>query len=416
MPSENSVNLANSQRKNLPHIASALSVLEPTPILNGLFRFEHKEQAYNLPVSHRYHQIQTITTVAPTAFTNTNYFYDFNLPMNVDIVDEIILQVTLKNNDSSNNWVASASVPFWFQRIEIRIDNEIKQTIRDIQLYLDSTIYLDDFERKKNQPMIGLDRDTYQCSASDTTLASGESKTFKLRLNSFIERCNLFLKGVRGQIVIRVYPQAIASFSSSTTNPNVVLQSSLILLRELELSADGRNKMLTVHRNNVDHRYLDVVHEQAVVNMTANSTSKYVTNNFHDTLYSHVVVLTRVANPTLANLETFVQHANIYFEDVSSMNLSNGIQWSDDDLKQVVYQDHFPNSMTQQANMNVYVPLCATSNARESNKKGVNNGWEILPRNSKICINPKATATNQLDILAYEYKHVRLEGGRVNLF
>ena len=83
MPSENSVNLANSQRKNLPHIVSVRNAFEPKSIINGLFRFEHREQAYNLPVSHRYHQIQTITTVAPTAFTNTNYFYDFNLPMNI---------------------------------------------------------------------------------------------------------------------------------------------------------------------------------------------------------------------------------------------------------------------------------------------------------------------------------------------
>lgn len=415
MPSENSVSLANLQRKNLPHIASALNLLEPMPILNGLFRFQHKEQAYNLPCSHRYHQIQPITTVAPTAFTNTNYFFDFNLPMNIDIIDDEILEFTLANT-GAGDWVASASVPFWFQRIEIRVDNEIKQTLRDIQLYLENTIYKDDFERKKLQPMIGLDPSTYKVDASGTTVYQQSTHTFRLRLNSLLSKCTPYIKAVRGQIVVRVYPQAMSAFSNSMANPNMQLQSPMLLIRECELTGDGRSKMNLVHRQNVDYRYLDVVHEQAVVAVNANSTYKYVTNNFHDTLYSHVVALTRVANPTLSQLETFIQHANIYFEDVSSTNLSNGIQWSSDDLKQIVYQDHFPNSMTQQIDMNVYVPLIASLNPTEANKKGIENGYEVLPRNSKLCILPTQSAQVQLDIVCYEYKHARIENGKISLY
>jgi len=414
MPSENSVNLANLHRKNLPHIASALDVLEPLPVLKGLFRFEHKNQAYNLPISHRYHQIQTITTVSPAAFSSSNYFYDFNLPMNADLVDDLILEYTLQNTGMTA-WTASASAPWMFQRIEVRIDNEIKQTKRDIQLYLDNTVYLNDFDRQKNKPMIGLDTNTYQASATDLTIQSGASKTFKLRLRTFLDTANIFLKGIRGQIVIRVYPQAIGVFGASGSAGNTIaLQSSILLMRELELSQDGRNKMMMVHRSNVDYRYLDVVHEQTTLNMIANATTKYVTNNFHDTLYSHVVVLTRVANPTLAQLETFLQCLNMYFEDVSSMNLSNGIQWTDDDLRQVVYQSHFPNAMSQV--VPIYVPLCATENAEESYKKGVQNGYEVLPRNAKLCINPSASGTNQVDILCYAYTHCRVESGKIHLF
>jgi small nuclear ribonucleoprotein (snRNP)-like protein len=417
MPGENSVTLANLQRKNLPHIASALNLLEPMPILNGLFRFQHKEQAYNLPCSHRYHQIQPITTVNATAFTNTNYFFDFNLPMNIDMIDEEILLFTLLNTGSSSaDWVANASVPFWFQRIEIRVDNEIKQTLRDIQLYLENTIYLNDFERQKQEPMIGLDKEQYKVKTDSTLVASGLTKTFRLRLNSFLSKCNINLKAIRGQIVVRVFPQAISAFSDSAVNANIQLQSPMLLVRECELTADGRNKMNMIHRQNVDYRYLDVVHEQAVVNLTSGSTYKYVTNNFHDTIYSHVVVLTRSANPTLAQLETFLEHLNIYLEDVSSASLSNGIQWSSDDLKQIVYQSHFPNAMTQAKDMNVYVPLVASLNPEEANKKGVQNGWDVLPRNSKLCINPKTSGQSQIDIVCYEYKHCRIENGKINLF
>ena len=78
MPSVTSVDLANLNRKNLPNIMSMLSMLEPASVLNGTFKFFHKEQAHNVPVSHRYHQIQPVTTVSSTFFTSTSNFIDFN--------------------------------------------------------------------------------------------------------------------------------------------------------------------------------------------------------------------------------------------------------------------------------------------------------------------------------------------------
>ena len=82
MPSSEAVNLASMDRKNLPHIASDLSLLQPEAVMNGLYRFFHKDQAYNLPVSNRYHQVQPVAQ-NPNAFStssSTNYF-DFNIPM-----------------------------------------------------------------------------------------------------------------------------------------------------------------------------------------------------------------------------------------------------------------------------------------------------------------------------------------------
>lgn len=39
MPTAESVNLANLERKNLPHIAGDLNLLQPVSVLNGLFNF-----------------------------------------------------------------------------------------------------------------------------------------------------------------------------------------------------------------------------------------------------------------------------------------------------------------------------------------------------------------------------------------
>ena len=60
------------------------------------------------------------------------------------------------------------------------------------------------------------------------------------------------------------------------------------------------------------------------------------------------------------------------------MNLSNGIQWTDADLRLVVYQSSFANSMTQQTDMNIYTPLVASLNPVKANKDGVMNGYEVL--------------------------------------
>jgi hypothetical protein len=416
MPSENSVNLANLQRKNLPHIASALSLLQPTQILNGLFKFKHKEQAYNLPCSHRYHQIQPVTTVVGSAFTSTNYYFDFNLPMNVDMIDEEVLVINLENTSQMTPWVADASVPFWFQRIEVRVDGEIKQTIRDIQMYLENTMYLDDFEREKNAPMIGIDKMTYKADPNLLSIGATKRKTFRLRLNTFIAKCNLNLRSIRGQIVIRCYPQSISTFSTSQANSSIQLVNPTLLVRECELTQDGRNKLTMIHKENVDYRFLNVVHEDPTVNTTSGSTLNYVTKNFDNTVYSHVVVLSRPGNPTLGSLEMFLEQEKVYLENQSSASLSNGIQWTSDDLKLVVYQSHFPNAMTQASNSNIYIPLVASLNPVEANKKGVQNGWDVLPENSKVCILPLTNGSVKLDILCYEYKHVRVEGGKINLF
>lgn len=404
------------QRKNLPHIVANLRSLEPAAVLNGLFRFANKAQTSNVPGSHRYHQIQPITTVNPSAFTNTNYYIDFNLPMNVDQINEELLEVTLKNNHVASSWTANASVPFWFQRIEIRHDGEIKQTLRDVHLYLDQTMYRDDFERAKLMPLNGISDATYKADATTLTIGPNSTATYRLKLNSIISKCSLFLRALHGQVVVRVYPQAIATFSNSAQNANITLEQSTLLLRELNLSTDASARLETIHRSNVDYRFVDVVHEETSLNLTSGATFKYVTNNFHDTIYSHLVVLTRDSNPILSELEMFQKHTKVYVEDVAGQSLSNGIQWTDEELRTVVYTSNFPNTMALQSDMFIYVPKSPSLNPEQSYKTGVNNGYEILPRNTKLCIVPATTGQVKVDILCYAYMHLRVEGGKINIY
>ena len=417
MPTEASLSLANLDRKNIPNIASALNLLEPQPILNGLYRFEHKEQAFNLPVSHRYNVIQPITTVSSTFFNSSSNFIDFNLPMNIDLIDETTLEFTIANASGVTAWVANASVPNWFDRVEIREGTNIIQTIRDLDLYLDNTIYLNDFERAKNVPKIALDATSYQVNTSAGTVGTSSSNTYRMRIANVLTKCQIFMKAIRPQLVLRVYPKPISSFSSSTVNSSITLTAGTLLVRELQLTTDGKRKLMDVHRQNVDYRFLDPVHDQfSGQAMTSGTTIKLKTTNFQNSVYSHVLALTRASSPTLANLETFIQHSNVYFEDSASQNLSNGIQWSDGDLREIVYQSHFPNTMTLQTNMNVYVPLVGSMDPVKSYTDGVNLGWDVLPYNANVCIMPSSTSTYQVDVVAYVYRHARVEGGKLCLY
>lgn len=410
MPGENSI--SQSQRKNLPHIVTNLDQLNPVSMMGGLFKFISKPQAYNIPTSNKYHTIQPITTVSTNAFTGSNYFFDFNIPMDIDMINEQFLELALLNTSSTTDWAAKASLPFWIQRIEIRHNGEIKQTLRDIHLYMDNTIYRNDFEREKLVPLVGINKDTYKAdSATLTVLQGGGTNVFRLKINSILARCQLFIKALKGQIVVRVYPQAISVFSNSTANSSIQLQTATLLIEENELTPDACEKLKSIHRSNVDYRFLDVIDEQAVLTLTSGTTTKYVTNNFYDQVYSHLVVLTRANNASNEDLEIFVKHNNVYVEDVSSTNLSNGIQWTDDQLRKVVYTSNFPNSMSLQTDMNVYVPLAPSSDCEASYKKGVNAGFDILPRNCKICISAASSATYQVDILCYAYLHVRVQDG-----
>ena len=406
----------SASRKNLPHLVTNFGNLEPAPVLNGLFRFLNKAQANIVPGARKYHQIQPVTSVNATAFTGSNYFIDFNLPMNVDMIDEEVLEVTLKNNNILTAWTADASVPFWFQRIEIRHDGEIKQTLRDLHLYLDNTMFQNQEDRERLHPLTGINPETYKADTAVVSVGAGSTSTFRLKLNSFITKCNIFLKGISGQVVVRCYPQNISAFSTSAVNSSIELQSATLLLREVNLSPEAEAKLSLVHRSNVDYRFIDVVHEETTISLTAGSTTRYVTNNFHDNLYSHVVVLTRANNATGADLERFVAHSNVYLEDVAGQNLSNGIQWTDSLLRHVVYLSNFPNTMSLQADMNIYVPKVPSLSPEKAYKTGVNNGSDILPRNTKVCINPSSTATRKVDVLCYAYMHCRIEGGKINIY
>ena len=211
----------SASRKNLPHLVSNLSSLEPAFVLNGLFKFANKAHANVVPGARKYHQIQPVTSVNATAFTGNNYFIDFNLPMNIDMIDEEIVELTLKNNNYITAWEAEASVPFWFQRVEIRHDGEIKQTLRDLHMYLDNTMFQDDSERAKLNPLVGISASTYKADTSVLTVAPSGTATFRLKLNSFITRCSLFLRGLGGQVVVRCYPQSIGTFSTSAVNSSI---------------------------------------------------------------------------------------------------------------------------------------------------------------------------------------------------
>ena len=418
MPSESSVSLANKDRKNLPNIAASLNLLMPEPIMGGLYKFAHKEQAYNMPVSHRYSQVQPVTTVNTSIFqSSANNYIDFNIPMNIDLIDETVLEIDLTNTDSTSghDWVANASEPFWFDKIEHLDGTRILQTIRDVDMYLENTIYLDDFERAKRQPMIALDASSYKVNSTAGTVAAGSTATFRLPVNSVLTRCKLFLQALKKQQVLRFYPKSIASFSTSSYNSSITLSRAVLFVRDLQLTPDSRNLMHKIHMENVDYRIVDTVHDQQSIALTSGSVVKLKTTNFINQPYSHVVALTRANAPTGTALETFIQHNNIYFEDANNQNLSNGIQWSDGDNKQIVYQSHFPNTMVQKTDMHVYVPLVASSDPVKAFKTGVQNGYDVLPLNANLCINSASSATRLVDIICYAYRHVRVLNGDLQL-
>lgn len=333
------------------------------------------------------------------------------------MIDELILEFTLQNTDATTDWVASASVPFWFQRIEVLDGDKVIQTKRDLHLYLDNTIYLNDFERAKNLVNIGLDNSTYKANSTQCTIAHGgtNTATYRLKLRTFLDQCKIFVKGHNGLLHVKIYPQSVSTFSATSVT-SLVLNTMYLMVKELELTPDGRRKMMEIHQKNVDYRVLDIVDEHTSLALTSGSTTSYITNNFHNVVYSHVLALFRTQNATTTNIEKFKQHNNVYFQDASGNNLSNGIQWSDTDLRYMVYQDHFPNTMTQQTDMYVYVPLIASKDPVDAKMNGTVNGYDVLPRNAKLSVNAGATATQDLDIICYMYRHIRVQNGQLLKF
>ena len=407
-------NLAMLNRKNLIHTIPTVSAHGTTPVgPKGLYNLK-SNQAVNLNVQSRFHDINPQTT--PSTFSSAN-FMDYKIPQNVQVLDKITLYFTIANADATNAWEADLSTEFWTRRIEVRQAGEVLQTIEPLDSYLRHTTLKNEEELEHQEARNGLDAVTYKDDATTLTVDAASGGTYSLDVETLLDQTQMLISGLRHEITIRVYLENIANFSNSAENADITLSSSKMRLREQFYTEQEEQQMKQRYNGDVDHRFCDALIETRTETLTGSTNNKIITQNFDNELSAVTFVVIRDMSAIEDNSHTFIKCENIHFEDQSGHNLNNGVVWSDADLRNYVYPMYFPNNMSiSSGNLYIY-PFVHCVDPVASIKKGVNSGYDVLKRNHRVVLNPSSTLTShQIDIVNYVYRHARVSQGVIKIY
>ena len=382
------------------HTESVIKTNTTVSTANGLFNWKNPDQAIVHNVERNNYKLQPQITPPGTFVQSGNQYVDYKLTKEITgSVEEMEWRFTL-NNANASPVSTDTSVPFWVDRVEVRSGSQILQTIENDALYLNNSAYVTRDELRKYEQMNLVDKDTFGHKA--VSIPANDSYKFILKIRTLLNS-GVILNGLKQELTIRIYSRAISAWSSDANRGDISLSDAHLWVREVRHLEDVEQKP------NMAYRHLDYVHEQANINFSAGTTTKYITNNFSEQdLASHIVCLVRNAGAANTDAEDLKQVNEIYLEDESGRNLNNGNQYSDAEMASE-YLKVMPNSMPLSGKA-VFV-FTHSQNPTEDHNKGSVNGYAPLKENFKVCINPNHTGTHQLDIYARVYKLVLVNNG-----
>jgi hypothetical protein len=363
-------------RKNLIH---TIPTVDPHAFVQigpkGLFNLK-ANQAINLNVQSRFHDVNPPTT--PTTFTSASYM-DFKIPQTLDILDKITLFLTLANAHATTDWEADLPTEFWVRRVEVRQQGEvIGAPLTPLDLYLRHTAFKTFEELQHQKDRNGLDSATYQDNAAALTVGALSSATFSLDLETCLDQSQILISGLRHEISIRVYLENIANFSDNGGNADITLTEAKMRLREQFYPVQDVQRIREKYNGDVDHRYCEALIEQRTETLTGGTNNKLITQTFDGELSAVTFVVIRNMSDIDANSHTFIQCANIHFEDQSNHNLNNGIVYTDADLRNYVYPMYFNNNMSISTGNKYVYPIVHCVDPIAAIKKGQQSGYQVL--------------------------------------
>ncbi|EDQ91594.1 uncharacterized protein MONBRDRAFT_23653 [Monosiga brevicollis MX1] len=368
-------------------------------------RPEHAVTAGSL--RHVIHELQPKVAPPATFFNSVNQYIDVDLPKHIHYVNQTDLHLVLTNNDMAGDNFNSMPSNL-FSRIDIRVGNEIKQTVTDLEQWMDAVIYKDPWEHERHQEAKVYDAANYAVDSTAVFGALSDSPTIRIPITSLLTQCGIPLATCDEQVTLRFYSQVA---SNVLNTGNIALKEFKFMLREIR---GDDSALQQISKPNLDWRFLEPKHEEKTLSLTDGSTTTWVLNNFSpDDLCSHMWVFVRNTNLAGANRDTMLSDVidRIWLEDESGHNLTNGIQWKAPELLAINYPDNFNNTASQSHGL--YLVYCPATDPQADYREGVMSGAQPLVRNMKLRITAQATGNYNCTVVAMCYKHCRVQGGQL---
>lgn len=391
------------ESKHEPHVASTIDFKRPIKSRNGRYNFRHKDQSFSKPMRKVHHQVQPIVNPSSSFINNDNNYVDFRVPDSIKgWIDDIEIEYTLANANAAAVTINASSAHHFDRNELLENGNLTGDPVTSDETYLWNTVYLTDDELEKRQPYNVIDNDTLELDTSANTIPATSSKDYVLKIRTVLNAAKVVLAHVSGDLVIRIYSRNKTKWCNDANVGDLSLTSMKLFITEVEYHGDE------MRHGALDYRYTAFRHEQTSQALTVGTTTKYITNNFHDDIYSHCFILIRANGATLGNYEDFLSASNVYLESQGNQNLHNGIQFSDSQLKRI-YVDRFPNEGVTFTNKAIYC-ICPSSDPVKDVMNGQVHGYDVMPKNAKVCItaNGSSAGTRQLDLYVVVPRLVRV--------
>jgi len=383
------------------------------PAMNGLIKYRNSDHAVtNGHMHHVTRELQPKLSPGPDFFGKSNNFIDVELPQDMHYLDNIdlLFEFTNKSTAGGSNLpvVFENMVSNLFSKIEVRVNSETIETITDLESYFGQLPYHKFTTLGKKEDTDKIDSGNFEV---DFSIPVASTSSVRVPMRNVLNTCTIPTVGIDGQVTLRFHSQVASQ---------VVDEPSELALTGFKIHArENRvldSQMAQALSSNIDWRYLQPKLEEKTVALTT-ATVKTVLNNYTaDDLCSHMWVLLRASNPTGVAKDKYLTDVidRLWLEDENGVNISDGIQWSQNDLTRR-YLDKFNNSGVEKQGL--YLALCPASDPPADYNKGSQTGVTTLSRNIKVCTQTYAgkAGTYYMSVVAMCHKHVRLADGRLTI-
>ena len=392
-------------RLHFPHLKSLVDLEKSvTPALKGLYRFRQPEQAVTAgTLRHVIHELVPHPSTPTTFLDTVNQFTDVPFPDTLHPLDQVDVHLVLQGGvgDTTFNSMPSNL----FSRIEVHVGGQVKQTITDLDQWMDRVLYQDPWEHARHAVSTLYDADSAGVDTGYEIGVMEASDLIRIPISSYLTKCGVSPATCKDEVKLRFYSQV----STNVLSQAVTVKDLKIKAREVR----GDDAALqAISQPHLDARFLQSSIEEKTWSFTAGAEINWTLNNFSkDHLCSHMWLFIRDADLSGAKRDKMHNDkiSAAWLEDQSNQNMTNGIQAKAQELLYINYPDKFTSTANNK--QGVYLIYCPATDPVSDYRNGTMSGAQPLVENMKLKIKAAATGSFHCTVVAMCHKHFRAQKG-----
>ena len=368
----------------------------------------HERAVKAAPVSWKVHTFSPVGSA--TNILNTQQSVEFLIPEGkLSEIEEILLYYTISNSNTAS---AALLMPTWFHcdQVEIEQGGDLQETLYPewehfIHMALRPTEWY-------TLVAADLNIDTGYDEPAGTTIALSSTDTYVMPLWTLFQQSDVPMHRLKGDIRIRFRftTFANAEVTASCVAGNLTCTAMKLYITDRHLKAPFDSQQAADHRDLI-LPYLEVTRELVTTATTAGTRVDIKPASLSGNV-AFVIIGDRVTAATNDTLLDFTALTDFTLKDPTGRIIGD-VQQYPSALQRLELGSKLPNPAFLASIPYTIIPF--TSDLVGTMLKGAQFGFETLPTNSLININPATTATEDIMVIVGKYRHLRISNGKMTV-